>query len=430
MPKKQYICTQISHSKCSSCMKIKSLHISNFRGLHNIDIDELDKQSNLFVGINGAGKSSVLDALSCLLSRYTKRISSSNGLGGSDIAIDDVSISTKEGTTISLTTDENITWTLYRSRELIKDGKSDLSQLNIFLKELRNKLVQNPHMNLTVVAHYKVSRAVASIPLKIRKYKSSELPIETYFNALDGNTLFRDFFSWFREQEDIENEEIRDNREYRDRGLEAIRNAMYSIFPEYTDMRVKRHPQSLQLKKGDKQLKLNQLSDGEKCYIALVCDLTRRLTLANPSLENPLLGDGIVLIDEIDLHLHPQWQLSIITKLTQTFPNCQFIFTTHSPIVASDTKGKVFGLVNGEIITMATYGYNVDEILLNNFNLPYPRSTEVQQLIKKTSDAIHKNKVDDYKDGINKLGNILGQDNTVILNLRLEYLQWNKLCKK
>lgn len=60
---------------------------------------------------------------------------------------------------------------------------------NIDIDEL-----DNPQTNLTVIAHYKVNRAVASIPLKIRKYKSAALPIETYLNALDGNTLFRDFF--------------------------------------------------------------------------------------------------------------------------------------------------------------------------------------------------------------------------------------------
>lgn len=406
-------------------MKIKSLHISNFRGLHNIDIDELDNQSNLFVGINGAGKSSVLDAISCLLSRYTKRIVSSNGLGGNDIALDDVSITAKEGATISLTTDENITWTLYRSRELVKEGKSDLSQLNQYLKEVRNQIVHNPQTSLTVIAHYKVSRAVASIPLKIRKYKSTALPIEAYANALDGNALFRDFFSWFREEEDLENERIRDTRNYRDPGLEAIRKAMYSIFPEYTDMRVKRHPQSLQLRKGDKQLKLNQLSDGEKCYIALVCDLTRRLTLANPSLSDPLQGEGIVLIDEIDLHLHPQWQLSVITKLTSTFPNCQFIFTTHSPIVASDTKGKVFGLEDGNIIPLRTFGRNADTILAEIFRVPNPRNEFIQGLINDAYNAIHSNNHELFDMVMKKLQSF-NVDASDIVRINLEKVRWDK----
>jgi predicted ATP-binding protein involved in virulence len=81
----------------------------------------------------------------------------------------------------------------------------------------------------------------------------------------------------------------------------------------------------------------NQLSQGEKSLI-LVGDIARRLAMMNPKLDNPLLGKGIILIDEIDMHLHPQWQRSIIQRLQTTFPNCQFILTTHSPLVISDTQ--------------------------------------------------------------------------------------------
>ena len=65
----------------------------------------------------------------------------------------------------------------------------------------------------------------------------------------------------------------------------------------------------------------------------MICDLGRRLALANPSLPNPLDGAGVVLIDEIELHLHPQWQLETVEKLRRTFPNIQFIATTHSPFI-------------------------------------------------------------------------------------------------
>jgi AAA15 family ATPase/GTPase len=70
----------------------------------------------------------------------------------------------------------------------------------------------------------------------------------------------------------------------------------------------------------------------------MVGDLARRLAIANPSLPDPLQGSGVVLIDEIELHLHPKWQREIIPALTRTFPNCQFIVTTHSPQVISDVQ--------------------------------------------------------------------------------------------
>lgn len=74
-----------------------------------------------------------------------------------------------------------------------------------------------------------------------------------------------------------------------------------------------------------------QLSDGEKCTLALFGDIARRLAIANPSLDDPLQGDGVVLIDELELHMHTSWQRKVISMLKKTFPNIQFIITTHSP---------------------------------------------------------------------------------------------------
>ena len=70
--------------------------------------------------------------------------------------------------------------------------------------------------------------------------------------------------------------------------------------------------------------------------LALIGDLARRLSILNPSLQNPNDGAGIVLIDEIDLHLHPRWQREVMAKLETTFQNCQFIITTHSPQVLGE----------------------------------------------------------------------------------------------
>jgi predicted ATP-binding protein involved in virulence len=83
-------------------------------------------------------------------------------------------------------------------------------------------------------------------------------------------------------------------------------------------------------------LDILQLSDGEKCTLALFGDLARRLAIANPSLEDPLKGVGVALIDEIELHMHTSWQRKVIRVLKDTFPNVQFIITTHSPQVIGE----------------------------------------------------------------------------------------------
>ena len=84
----------------------------------------------------------------------------------------------------------------------------------------------------------------------------------------------------------------------------------------------------------------------------MVGDIARRLSMANPNLENPLEGDGIVMIDEVDLHLHPRWQQKILVNLKKAFPNIQFIVTTHSPQVLTTVESKgIQGLVyeNGQM---------------------------------------------------------------------------------
>lgn len=100
------------------------------------------------------------------------------------------------------------------------------------------------------------------------------------------------------------------------------------------------------VEKNGELLSLNQLSDGEKNMIAMIGDIARRLSMANPNLPNPLEGDGIVMIDEVDLHLHPKWQQKILISLEEAFPNVQFIVTTHSPQVLTTVKSEgIQGLV-------------------------------------------------------------------------------------
>lgn len=327
-------------------MNIHNISLYNFRGFTEAVIPNLDRSINLFMGVNGAGKSSILDALAMLMSWYVRRMESANGRG-QDIPIDDIKNGSRAGCRIALTLDDGTSWSLFRTKSKEKQEKSDLSKLNGLLKTMRIRMDENPDAPLPVVVQYKVNRSVADIPLKIRHIDKARRE-DTYANALKGSASFRDFFPWYRMQEDIENEHIRDDRDYRDRGLECIREAMRRVFPEYSAMKVQRRPQALLLKKGDEVFKLSQLSDGEKCYIAMVCDLTSRLVMANPT-GCALDGNGIVLIDEVDLHLHPQWQMEVLSKLRQTFPHCQFIVTTHSPIVAADGVGKIFTVSDGHV---------------------------------------------------------------------------------
>ena len=203
----------------------------------------------------------------------------------------------------------------------------------------------------------------------------------------------------------------------------AIREAMTKVFPDFGDMRVRRSPRSIQIRKGNDVLRLEQLSDGEKCYIALVCDLTRRLCIANQSNGNPLLGEGVVLIDEIDLHLHPEWQRDVVTRLVSTFPNCQFFMTTHSPIVASDVKGKVFAMSDGQAAERYTYGKDSEQILASAFNVLNARNKHVQELIDDAYSALQVGDELQAEVRIKAVEEELGSDDPAVIRLKVEMIR-------
>ena len=345
-------------------MILKRLRLEHYRRFSNTEV-VFAKRLNVFVGINGAGKSSVLSAISTLLSWYVRRLVSPNG-NGSGTPVNEKDIS-KDAVSAAITLNvevedhKELSWSITRSVKgaPIFDVKSDLKELNEYVKDIRERKLEV----VPIIAYYSVNRSVVDIPLRIKKHH--EFPIlSAYDDAFDRAADFRRFFEWFRECEDVENERIADTLMsggvpyLADNELSAVRRALNQFLPEFSGWKIRRTPLRMEVNKNGVQLNVEQLSDGEKCMIALVGDLARRLVIANPNQDDPLLGKGIVLIDEIELHLHPEWQKSILPRLLQAFPNVQFIVTTHSSLVLAQLNSllyrgteetSVFGLRSGMI---------------------------------------------------------------------------------
>ncbi len=328
-------------------MKIQKLEIQDFRGISSAVFNNLDPHLNLLLGINGAGKSTTLDAISIMLSAFISRMISKNGRGSNTIRPTDIRRGSTLGCKISLTTDSGLTWTQYRSSNKEKHGQSDFSQLNEYVDTLHDKMSSDPNLGIPVFVHYRVARSIVNMQERKNHNRMGER-IDTYNNSLSATASFREYFPWFRARQDHENRKAETIKDYRDRGLEGVRKAMRIMFPDYTEMHVLTKPhRDIVLKKHGEELLLSQLSEGEKCYIAMVCDLVRKLALANPT-GDCLEGSGIVLIDEVDLHMHPSWEAVIMSKLHETFPNCQFIVSAHSPLVASNFDGKIYSITDSD----------------------------------------------------------------------------------
>lgn len=325
-------------------MKINSLELVNFRGITKMPLT-FSARTTALVGINGVGKSSVLDALAIALSNLTARVMG-QATKARSMSKDDIRLGSDYARLLvnaDLGEDSATVWAVALNRKAGKhpaDRSSDLTALNARASLFESRLLYweqiGGPISLPLAVYYDVHRAVLDVPLRTRDSGKSS-PRDAYNDALGyGGTDFRGFFTWFRNQEDAENERIRDEPDYRDKGLTAVRRAIEQ-FTKFTDLRIRRK-QGLRMtvNKAGTELNVMQLSDGERCMLALVGDLARRLSLLNTENDDPLLGEGVVLIDEIDLHLHPLWQRTVVSGLERAFPNCQFIITTHSPQVIGE----------------------------------------------------------------------------------------------
>ncbi|KAM3091523.1 AAA family ATPase [Phormidesmis sp. 146-12] len=398
-------------------MKVKSLTLRSFRGIDNLTLD-FDPKVTVLIGNNGVGKSSILDGLSNMFSPfllflrkgYTEQdidwtktlfLSKRNkepimrSFCDQDIANRDKELSTK---IVLALREKEISWSITKARGNSTQDDS-INELGKNINSTLREWVNNPELNLPLITYYPITRAVLSVSLEIANSQFRQIDAYDRFLEESGSG-FEQFFIWFRTLEDLENEERRDTLEYRDRQLEAVRKAIPEFLPGFSNLRVRRSPLRMTVQKQGQELIINQLSDGEKCLLAMVGDLARRLAIANPGLLDPLQGEGVVLIDEIELHLHPKWQREIIPALTRTFPNCQFIVTTHSPQVLGEVKGKVYQLKStseGIIAeSLQTYGRDSNQILEDVMDVP-ERSREFQDKIRHLFRLIEDGKLDEAK---------------------------------
>lgn len=211
--------------------------------------------------------------------------------------------------------------------------------------------------------------------------------------------------------------------------LNAIRNAI-EYFTNFKNPRIRRQgTPTMIVEKDGEELDVNQLSQGEKSLLALVGDIARRLAILNPSLDNPLEGEGMVMIDEVDLHLHPKWQHDLIDKFVKTFPNVQFILTTHSPHVISDRNDiLLYSLDDGELTEMPNvYGEDANTVLTKIFDVDI-RDSKVEEQFTVIRRAISKHDYVTADTRITELTEKLPSDHLELLKCRLLLAQ-AKLAK-
>jgi predicted ATP-binding protein involved in virulence len=341
-------------------MILKSLKLENFRCFPTLKV-VLDPRLNVFIGGNGSGKSALLDAIALSLGPVLSHLPelSGPGLKRSDIRLvaEDrlapfvsMAAAAEHGNGVL----REFRWDRISKRDNSKDTQRalpketvGLKQLNDWLDEITAKHDRGESFVLPVFAHYGTNRAVDVPHYKpsAKKRKSFER-LDALLGALNSDADFRRAVAWFKMLED---QELRRTKVNGSSLLPPVREAIQRMLPGIQNPRMDDDDTERFVVDGVNsegqtvKLFLDQLSDGYQVMLGMVMDFALRLVRANPvTLEHPdpLAAQAIMIIDEVDLHLHPEWQQRVIPDLMRTFKGTQFIITTHSPQVLSTVRKK------------------------------------------------------------------------------------------
>jgi predicted ATP-binding protein involved in virulence len=429
-------------------MKITRLSLDNVRAFEEAEFT-FNPGFNLIVGINGAGKSTALDAIrfcgSHLLSALHRMPFKPFGFGIDDIHGGAPFIEAALHFTFSDQADAFVrlrewreqaaTETLEnveRLRRQILETARPRDRLRNQLRELQAtvspaepvyfypsrsglKARASKELGAPLMIHYSTARSILNEQAG-RKSAAGTSQL-AYVNALQSNVLsLRQFAEWMRAQIQLASE-----RPASRHMVEGIGTALERFLPSYSNLRPSAESASrVEIDVNGTTLDVRQLSDGERSVLALILDIAKRLAQSNPRLDDPLTSaHAVILIDEIDLHLHPQWQRKIVGNLESTFPNCQFIATTHSPQVVGEVPhDKIQMIKDGKVYSPArSFGIDSSRVLEEVMDTK-SRNAGVDEEIAKIAKLIGDGKAEEARAAIEPLSAEIGEDDPEITRAR------------
>ncbi len=314
-------------------MRLDRVEIENYRAIEKLELP-LDPSLTVLHGANGDGKTSVLSAIAAGLGSILRLLPDVSGVG-----FRDTDLRGARPLRVALKTLDGIEWDRRRLGPRKRTAQRGLKDaIEAIVAADRNGA---DTLDLPIVVFYDTDRSVVDAPQQRRGFKDFKTEFPRYAaleGALSPRPNFKEFFKWFYA---VENEELRGQKERRDfnfrlKELEAVRQAIGDLVSGISDPRVEIRPLRFAVtvkSESGKERALDQLSGGYRIMLALAADLARRMAQGNPHLDDPLRSEAVVLIDEVELHLHPRWQQRVLPDLTRTFPNAQFVVSTHSPLV-------------------------------------------------------------------------------------------------
>ena len=354
-------------------MKIRTIQLNNFRGLKNIELFP-NGRSMIIFGKNGTGKSTILRAIRYIIDSIEITINKVSRKNRYKFSNEDLHKGAANSSIM-------ITFEPYNLVHMIsypEDTRTNIvngNYMNVMKEEFENCLENE------VFIYYGIDRYIYSdlIDLNVNAKK-----IVTAINkkSLITKVDFSSFVYWYRETQEKYYKSIQEKTRSIDydtnaRNCKLFKATIAKILDNCIDMSYEISNENIELVfkfDNGNSLTYKQLSDGERTLVSLFSDIIMRICENNPYVNSPLNSNGIVIIDEIEQHLHLSWQKTILKKLRTVFPNIQFIITTHSPIVLSETSDKYYlvGLKKEENCIVyddinAVGGYDIEQIISKYF---------------------------------------------------------------
>lgn len=429
-------------------MYLEKLKLHNFRCYEKLEID-FNRQLTVLVGKNGSGKTNVLEAIAIALGTWfvgfnivnakginkrTDPLRKAYQIGATDDVQTQFPVEIEAWGKIEESKDQILHW----KRELYTPTGTmttkDAKQIVEYAAEYQKAISEGrTDIYLPMVAYYGTGRLWDYHRQKRTDVFKVSSRTNGYIDCLDGTANVKLMMDWFQimtiNKYQRQEENLESNPE-----LDTVYLAMEKCLTNlsgYSDVKIRYNMGTQELdvyySEQDKQrmrIPLNQLSDGYKGMISLVADIAYRMATLNPQLGTEVLskGDGVVLIDEVDLHLHPAWQQKVINNLMNIFPKVQFIVSTHAPAIISSVKtDKLRILSNKEVCMTANqvYGKDVNSVMKEIMGVN-DRPDQFVELFEKFYRLLSEKKYDDAGAVLDKLDEERGYHDPEIAKCRVK----------
>ena len=421
-------------------MKINRVKLFNYRCFKELEL-ELNDSFTILVGNNGSGKSTILDGISLGLASYFVGMKgdSPKGIDKTDVRFETYEIGSRLERQPQYPAridccgefcGKKIEWSRSKNTENGTTTYGDAAELTEIAKALANGVkTGDTTVELPVLAYYSTARLWEK---KKEKRESAKLDLNSrftgYLDCLDSMNNEKLMRKWLEQMTYIELQRGEEVPE-----LSAVKRAILACFNTSDNTREmgKADRCTFDVKSGEIEITytlpngkkeihpLSEMSDGYRNMLSMVADIAYRMALLNPQLLDKVTEktSGVVLIDEIDLHLHPAWQRHIVGALKKIFPKVQFIVSTHAPsVISSVPQDEIVILENHQVrkAEMPTYGKDANSILKTVMDVP-ERPDYVAKKLKAFYECSSRSDLKQARKMIDEIKNVLGEDDPEVV---------------